>query len=178
MVPTVDVMAKELSVSKQTIRNWAQRLDPTREHIDTTGEAYVLDDEIASMIAHKITQKRSGQREDAGVKSQTIAAVVTTSTDKFDAISSHYQEIIRLKDESHAALMRAKDEQITDLKALIEQERQEHDLTRQQLDQERQAHEETRRQLALSRALEGFHWPWKRREIMTRYALPEPRDGQ
>lgn len=171
-MPTVEVMARELGCAKQTIRNWAQRLDPERNHIDMAGEAYVLDDELASMIAHEVTRKRTVQREDAGGgKSDTISSVVTVSEDRIAAITSHYEEIIKLKDETHEALLRGKDDEIRRLTSTIE------DLT-MRLDAERASHEQTRRELALSRALEGFKWPWQRREIMVRYALPEAKDGQ
>lgn len=172
-MPTYDSMAQELGVTKQTVRNWALRLDPEGRHVDRSKDVHVIDADLASMIAHKVASRR----RPAAVPSETIAAVIEATDGERDATKAHFDEIIRLKDEGHALMLKAKDDQIADLKErLVELGRQ---LEREQhlLEQERRAHEETRRRLALAQALEGFKWPWQRREIMTRYALPSGDSG-
>lgn len=170
-MPTFEVMAKELGVSKQTIRNWAQRLDPEGEHVDRSAEAHVIDAELASMIAHMVTRKKRGKVDGSDGNSEAIASVVNVSNDRLGDVIRQYEEIVRLKDEHRDMLIASKDDRIRDLTERVEE------LTRR-LDEEMAAHDKTRRELALARALEGFKWPWQRREIMTRYALPGPRETQ
>lgn len=174
-MPTYDGMARELGVSKQTIRNWAARIDPQRAHIDTSGDTHVIDETLASMIAHKISARTNDQeheREGERIRArEAMASVVDVSDRQIEAVREHYEALMRVKDESNAALLAEKDERIRDLKSQLEE------ATRQ-LAIERAEHESTRRALSQAKELEGFHWPWQKREIRARYMLPAPENTE
>lgn len=171
-MPTYEGMARELGVSKQTIRNWVKRLDPQRAHVDTSGDTHVIDEALASMVAHKIAARTSDPehvREGERLRREALASVVEVSDSEIERQRAHFEELLRLKEEASSALLAEKDERIRDLKEQLED-------TARQLAQERAAHDATRRSLALSRELEGFKWPWQKREIRARHMLPAPSD--
>ena len=100
-------------------------------------------------------------------ESATTAATDVPSSG-LEAIREGYEARL----EERAARIQDLQEQISRLEREVAEARADARDARAELERERAAGERRERELALARALEGWHWPWQRREIMTRYALP------
>ena len=164
-MPTYEGMAQELGVTKQTVRNWCKRLDPERAHIDTSGETHVIDEALASMVAHEVARRARDQG--SARPREAVAALVEVSDGELERQRKEFNRLLEAMRDASGELLAEKDARISDLKAQLE-------AANAQLEQERAAHERTRRELAQARELEGFKWPWQKREIRARYMLPAP----
>lgn len=164
---TIRQISEACGVSKPFMTKIIRELDPDGEHQQRVANRIEVDAWLASAASSE-AYKRKGERggRDAAVR-ETVEAIEEAR----DAFEHHDVEVAALRQriadmESHHELMLAEKEvRIADLKDQIER-------LSAELSAERVAHEATRRELAMARELQGFKWPWQRREIVARYALP------
>lgn len=148
---TIKSLADAFSVSKPTIRAYMLELDPEGRHVHKEGQAFILDDELASMIADKLSQ-RPGY-----------------VPPKPDEVTSSPSMLEALLDNQRQSLS-AKDETIAMLQARIAQLEMEVDALKLTIaDKDAEIRNQAAR-LEMSRRLEGFHLPWIRQRIINDYS--------
>ncbi len=163
MPTTYRELAETLGVSKPTVIARCNELDPDSEHRVTEGRTVRVDDWLASAVSNR-----------QGVQGVRAKAETQHAADPPESII----EAITAGYEARLALQEAR---IADLQATVGRLERDLDAARDDLRESRAetaaARADLDRQgveLAKSRALEGWHWPWERRAIEARYALPAP----
>ncbi|MBQ9002316.1 MAG: hypothetical protein IJ087_10725 [Eggerthellaceae bacterium] len=165
---TVRQIAEACGVTKPTIFKIMREIDPTGEHQSQVGNRVDLDAFLASAVADEAIRRKS-----KGSPRAAQEAVVEAVEEAQDSFERHDVEVAALRqriadlEEHSERLLAEKEARIADLKEQVER------LTAE-VAGERAAHESTRRELAMARELQGFKWPWTRREIIARYAALPP----
>ena len=146
--------------SKPTIIAACNDIDPAWEHREKHGNRVEVDAWLASAVAARLGSARTA------ASATTAAADVPANV--LEAIREGYEARL----EERAARIQDLQEQIGRLEREVAEARADARDARAELERERVAGERRERELALARALEGWHWPWQRRQILARYALP------
>lgn len=180
---TIKQVADECGVSKSTAVRKFKELGLSASIKDGKGTVF-LGPESASQLAHALTIGRKFEPE---VQVETLNPLeslpVITPTEPVsnvndELIASYRDQIKTLK-----AMNDSLQQQIDQLTTTIESMRNDRESTiailNDQIDRLdtqiatiQSEKEHLRDELAMSRALEGFHFPWQRERIMTRFLLP------
>lgn len=197
---TIKQIAEECGVSKSTaVRKFKELNLPT---VTRGGKGTVfLGPEAASMLAHALGKSRTPTTQTRTIPStESMAkpveslqnldailpridqptAVPDQTVTQYDIIGGMYREQIKSLNQTNELLRN----QIEQLNTVIEMMKSQHDSTiavfsdqinhlNAQLEETRKEKERLREELAMSRALEGFHFPWQRDRIVSRYLLPQ-----
>lgn len=161
-MPTIAEFAKTLGVSKSTVVNKIKELD-LRTVVDPTDKrrSQRLPKETCSVLADKLAktkpQVEAGETKLLDLYQAQIEPLKSANA----SLERQVEALIKQIEVANAAATDTNDwaqKTIDELKAQVEL------LKRENAD--------LKAQLALSRALEGFHWPWDRDKIRAQYLLP------
>jgi len=157
-------LAKRIGCSKGTVVNAINALsDDLSGHIVRRGKTDYLDEFAASAIASKLGSRFVSKADDeVGDDGQPEVTKADLYREAYERATEQIESVREACDEQIAryrALLAERDEQIAQLNGQIEsRDRRIDRLTNE---------------LMMSKELQGFHWPWRRREILARYkALP------
>lgn len=161
-MPTIAEFAKTLGVSKSTVVNKikAMNLKTVEDYKDGRGRQ-LLPQSTCSILADKLAKTKP-----------------QTSADEGKLLELYQAQIEPLKS-ANASLERQVDALLKQIETVNSAATETNDWAQQTIDElkaqvELLKHEnaDLKAQLALSRALEGFHWPWDRDRIRAQYLLP------
>lgn len=161
-MPTIAEFAKTLGVSKSTVVNKIKELD-LRTVVDPTDKrrSQRLPKETCSVLADKLAKTKPQVEADETKLLDLYQAQIEPLKSANASLERQVEALIKQIEVANAAATDTNDwaqKTIDELKAQVEL------LKRENAD--------LKAQLALSRALEGFHWPWDRDKIRAQYLLP------
>ena len=161
-MPTIAEFAKTLGVSKSTVVNKIKELD-LRTVVDPTDKrrSQRLPKETCSVLADKLAKTKPQVEADETKLLDLYQAQIEPLKSANASLERQVEALIKQIEVANAAATDTNDwaqKTIDELKAKVEL------LKRENAD--------LKAQLALSRALEGFHWPWDRDKIRAQYLLP------
>lgn len=194
---TIKQVADECGVSKSTAVRKLKELD--LPFITRGGKGTVfLGPESASALAHALMKSRIpevttevaaeaiGVREFAPIP-EPIASVPDKTAESADTVEAElviesYRDQIKMLREMNGTLRTQLDQINQTIEAMklnyestIAILSSQNDRLHEQIVLIQREKEQIREELALSRALEGFHFPWQRDRIMSQYLLPAGR---
>lgn len=164
-MPTIAEFAKTLGVSKSTVVNKIKELELTTvtDPGDKRGRQ-LLPQRTCSVLADKLAKTKPQVEADESKLLDLYQAQVEPLKAANASLEKQVETLLKQLEVTDAAAIEVQTQaqaRIDELKAQVERlEAENADL---------------KNQLALSRALEGFHWPWDRDRIKARYLLPEAR---
>ena len=199
---TIKQIADECGVSKSTAVRKFKELDLPVITRGGKGTVY-LGPEAASMLAHALGKSRTpapASVSDVVMRApdathnldavlpkieQTPTMPTPQPAPTYDVVNGMYREQIKSLSVTNELLRN----QIDQLNIVIEMMKTQHDSTisvlseqidrlNEQLEETRKEKDRLRDELAMSRALEGFHFPWQRDRIVSRYLLPQHVNAQ
>lgn len=161
-MPTIAEFAKTLGVSKSTVVNKIKELD-LRTVVDPSDKrrSQRLPKETCSVLADKLAKTKPQVEADETKLLDLYQAQIEPLKSANASLERQVEALIKQIEVVNAAATDTNDwaqKTIDELKAQVEL------LKRENAD--------LKAQLALSRALEGFHWPWDKDRIRAQYLLP------
>lgn len=161
-MPTIAEFAKTLGVSKSTVVNKIKAMDlkTVEDYRDGRGRQ-LLPASTCSILADKLAKTKPQASADEGKLLELYQAQVEPLKAANASLERQVDALLKQIESTNSAATETNDwakKTIDELKAQVEL------LKRENAD--------LKAQLALSRSLEGFHWPWDRDKIRAQYLLP------
>lgn len=164
-MPTIAEFARTLGVSKSTVVNHLKtlQLDTVTDPTDKRGRR-LLPQRTCAVLADRLseTAQKAAKTDSPSPTAVDLARLQNEALRAAnDSLERQVETLIRQLDAAESSATevgRQAQARIDELKSQVERlERENRDL---------------KSQLAMSRALEGFHWPWTRDKIKAQYLLP------
>lgn len=161
-MPSITEYADTLGVSRSSVQKKIKELGlrTIKDGRDGRGKAY-LPAETCSILADKLGKKNLPKEVDTDELMDLYKAQVEPLKAANTSLQAQVDGLIRQLEVANAAALETGE---WAQKAIDEQKAQVEALQRE--------NDQLRRDLQLSRALEGFHWPWQRDRIKAQYLLP------
>lgn len=161
-MPTIAEFAKTLGVSKSTVVNKikAMELKTVEDYRDGRGRQ-LLPASTCSILADKLAKTKPQTGADEGKLLELYQAQVEPLKAANASLERQVDALLKQIESTNSAATETNDwaqKTIDELKAQVELLKHEN--------------ADLKAQLALSRALEGFHWPWEKDRIRAQYLLP------
>lgn len=161
-MPTIAEFAKTLGVSKSTVVNKIKEMNlaTITDRTDKRGRQF-LPQGTCSVLADKLAKTKPQVEADES----KLLDLYKAQVEPLKAANGSLQKQVETLMRQLAATEDAATEVNTQTQARI-------DELKAQVERLEAENRDLKTQLAMSRALEGFHWPWQRDRIKAQYLLP------
>lgn len=166
-MPTIAEFAKTLGVSKSTVVNKIKdmNLDTVTDPSDKRGRQFLPKD-----TCHVLADKLAKTKPQAEADESRLLDLYQAQVEPLKAANASLEKQVTTLMKQLEATEDASTEVGRQAQARI-------DELKDQVERLERENSDLKAQLALSRALEGFHWPWQRDRIKAQYLLPSPERG-